>query len=633
MRLRFTLLIALGMLWCPICRAQSWSSLMSDSFIAQHTDSITVKEQKPAHWDYEQGLVLFALNREWERTGDGKYFRYIQKNLDSFLDAEGNIRTYKLEEYNIDNIPTGRLLLMLYRQTGQEKYLKAAKFVRGQIETQPRTKEGGFWHKKRYPNQMWLDGLYMGEPFYAEYSAYFREDKNFDDIANQFIWMEKNARDPKTGLLYHAWDESREMKWADAKKGTSPNFWGRAIGWYIMAIADVLDYFPENHPKRKELEAIFKRLMPVVVRYQDPATGCWWQVFDKGGAPGNYVEASASCMMVYGLAKGVRQGLLDPSFLAAAKKGYQGILKEFVETDDKGLLHLNKTVSVGGLGGNPYRDGSYEYYLSEPIKKDDLKGIGPFILASIEMEIAAEQNAGKGKKVGLDYFFNNEYGKDKEGNRFRFHYIWEDPRDSGYSLWGSIFRDLGARTVSVETAPTEAALKGLSVYIIVDPDTPKETENPNYMTEEYARVIYDWVKAGGTLVILGNDTENAELKKFNILAGKFGIQFSDKNINMVKNNMYEQGKLTFDGYHSIFRDVKKIFVKELVTLQVQPSVRPVLSAGSDVIMAVAEVGKGRVFALGDPWIYNEYLNGRRLPMEYENFKAAKNLSLWLLRAK
>ncbi|WP_420155453.1 glycoside hydrolase family 88 protein [Siphonobacter sp.] len=606
---------------------EPWSVRMANSMLAQAADSSTVQVLKSNHWNYEQGVLLNALNRVWERTGDGKYFHYIQKSIDAYVNDQGDIRTYKFDDYNIDNIPTGRLLLMLYQQTGKEKYLKAAQFVHSQLETQPRTKEGGYWHKKRYPNQMWLDGLYMAEPFSAEYALIFKEPKHFDNIANQFIWMEKNSRDEKTGLLYHAYDESRQQKWADPKTGKSPNFWGRAIGWYVMALVDVLDYFPMDHPKRPELVAIYKRLMPAVVKYQDPASGCWWQVTDKGGKEGNYLEASASSMFVYGLAKGVRTGLLDASYLKAAQKGYAGMLKEFIKTDDKGLVHLDKTVSVGGLGGDPYRDGSYEYYLSEKIRLDDLKGVGPFILASIEVETIPELSVGKGKTVGLDYFFNNERTSKGE----RFHYTWEDYRDSGYSLWGSIFRDYGAKTVSVPEAPTAASLKKLNVYIIVDPDTKKETPQPNYMTEAYAKVIADWVKGGGTLVLLANDTSNAEIKNFNILAGKFGIQFTDKNVNMVKNNVYDQGKFVFEGNHPVFGNTKKIFVKEVVTLTTKAPAKPVLTANGDQIMAVAEVGKGRVFVLGDPWIYNEYLNGKRLPMEFENFKAAKELSKWLLK--
>lgn len=615
-------------------QTNNWSEKMANVMIETHKDSITYKEEgKSARWDYEQAIILKAIERVWYRTGDAKYFRFILNNMDSYVNDKGEIRTYKGEHLNIDNITGGRLLVMLYRETGKEKFKLAADLLRKQLKNQPRTKEGGFWHKKIYPNQMWLDGLYMAEPFYAEYSKAFNETENFDDIANQFIWMEKNARDAKTGLLYHGWDESREQQWANKTTGTSPNFWDRALGWYVMALVDVLDTFPKNHPKRPELIAIYQRLMPAIIKYQDPKEGCWYQVMDKINGKGNYMEASGSAMFVYGLAKGVRMGYLNKSFLANAEKGYQGMLKNFISVDAKGIPHYEKTVSVSGLGGKPYRDGSYEYYLKEPVRRDDLKGIAPFIMASVEMEIAKEQKVGKGKKVALDYYFNHEYRPTKDGKTERFHYTWEDGKDSGYSLWGDIFEHFGATLTNIPDAPRANNLKGLDVYIIVDPDTKKETANPNFIQKADIDAIEKWVKAGGTLVMLANDSANVELPHFNQLATRFGIEFTNKSRNMVKNDVYEQGKFLLSGNHPIFKDTKKIFVKELSILSLKAPAKAVLSEGGDNVMAVANVGKGRVFALGDPWIYNEYLNGKRLPLEYENFKAAKNLATWLLNYK
>ena len=610
----------------------NWSERMANAMLETHKDSITYKEEgKFARWDYEQAILLKALERVWTRTGDGKYYQFILKNIDSYVNEKGEIKTYKGEQFNIDNITGGRILLMLYRETGKEKFKLAADLLRNQLKNQPRTKEGGFWHKKIYPNQMWLDGLYMGEPFYAEYSKAFDEPQNFDDIANQFIWMEKHARDAKTGLLYHGWDESKEQKWANKTTGTSPNFWDRALGWYVMAILDVLDTFPKEHPKRPELISIFQRLMPAIVKFQDPEEGCWYQVMDKMDGKGNYLEASGTAMFVYGLAKGVRMGYLDKSYLQNAQKGYQGMVKNFISTDEKGIPHYEKVVLVSGLGGNPYRDGSYEYYLKEPIRRDDLKGVAPFIMASVEMEILEEQSIGKGKNVGLDEYFNHEFRKTKEGKLERFHYTWEDEKDSGYSLLGNIFKDYGATLKTVPEAPNANNLKDLDVYIIVDPDTKKETENPNYIEKQAIDNIEKWVKAGGTLVMLANDSANVELPHFNQLAKRFGIEFKDKSINMVKNNVYEQGKVLIPDNHEIFKDVKKIFVKELSVLSLKEPARATISENGNVIMAVANYGKGSVFALGDPWIYNEYLNGKRLPMEFENFKAAKNLAVWLLK--
>lgn len=340
----------------------------------------------PARWTYEHGLILKGIERVWASTKKKEYLDFIQQNIDHFVADDGSIRTYALDSYNLDNILPGRALLFLYNTTGNEKYRKAAALLREQLKTHPRTSVGGFWHKKIYPSQMWLDGLFMAEPFYAEYAATFNEDAAFEDIARQFILMESHARDDKTGLLYHGWDESRKQRWADPVTGRSPNFWARAMGWYAMALVETLDYFPRRHRQRAELIAILNRLAKAVAKYQESRSGLWYQVMDRGGEKGNYLESSAACMFVYALAKGVRNGYLPARYMKTAMDGYRGILREFVKTDAAGRLNLSGTVAVAGLGGNPYRDGSYEYYVNEKVVTNDPKGIGAFLFAATEME-------------------------------------------------------------------------------------------------------------------------------------------------------------------------------------------------------------------------------------------------------
>ena len=625
-----------------------WSQRMVASIMTNNADSIAyVKEGKDAHWEYEMGVLLEGVKQVWYRTADDRYFQYIQKNMDRYINADGSIRTYKLDEYNLDYITPGRSLLLLSQQSlpGKEKYRKAADLLYKQLTQQPRTKEGGFWHKKRYPYQMWLDGLYMAEPFYAEYNALFgrsngEDSKHFDDIINEFVWMEKHARDSKTGLIYHGWDESHEQKWANPKTGTSPNFWSRAMGWYAMGLVDVLDYIPQTHPRRSEMIAILQRLMPALVKYQDPKSGCWYQVTDRVGDKGNYLEASGTGMFVYALAKGIRMGYLPVSMMPAARKGYDGMLKQFISTDAKGLIHLEKTVLVGGLGGTPYRDGSYEYYLSEPLRQDDLKGVGPFIMASVEMEIArsgdpVEGGVGKGKTVAVDNYFNHESRKgydqiDGPGQSEPFHYTWEDQQHSGFFWWGNIFRNLGAKTTTITGAPTAASLKGIDVYIIVDPDTPKETPKPNYVSENDINAIANWVQAGGVLVLMANDTSNCEHVHFNKLAARFGMQFLPKNRNMVQGNQFEQGKISIAASNSIFPQTRTVYIKELSPLDIKSPAKAAVTDAGDVIMGVANIGKGTVFAVGDPWLYNEYVDGRKIPANYQNFQAAMDLAIWLL---
>ncbi|MGA9350487.1 MAG: glycoside hydrolase family 88 protein [Anaerolineae bacterium] len=358
---------------------QAWSVRMADSVMKRHP-------LLSKRWHYEPGVALLALKQVWLKTGQQKYYDYIKRNMDEFVGPDGEISTYRLEEYNLDQINEGKLLFLLYDTTGDERYKKAAYLLRRQLRTHPRTSEGGFWHKQIYPHQMWLDGIYMASPFYAEFARRFDEPQGFDDVAHQIILIEKHTRDPRTGLLFHGWDESKSQKWADPESGCSPSFWARAIGWYAMAIPDVLDHFPRNHPQRDELLAIFETTVAAIARVQDPASGVWYQVLDQGDRAGNYLESSASCMFVYAIAKGVRKGYLGEEVLAVARRGYEDILKQFVEVDEQGLVNLNGICSVGGLGGAPYRDGSFAYYVSEKVVTNEYKGVGAFVMASTEME-------------------------------------------------------------------------------------------------------------------------------------------------------------------------------------------------------------------------------------------------------
>jgi unsaturated rhamnogalacturonyl hydrolase len=612
-------------------QSRSQSERMAAMAMTRWQNSWGSDPARSERWSYEQGVVLKGIENVWLNTGDGKYFNFIQRSIDRFVNDDGTIKTYRLDEYNIDNINKGKLLMTLYRVTEKEKYKKAADLLREQLKTHPRTNEGGFWHKKIYPYQMWLDGLYMGEPFYAEYAATFHEDAAFDDIAKQFIWMETHARDPKTGLLYHGWDESRQQRWANPQTGLSPNFWARAIGWYAMALVDTLDYFPENHPQRAALVAILNRLALALEKYQQPNSGLWYQVLDKPTEKGNYLEASAACMFVYALAKGVRRGYLPDRYLSISQKGYQGILAQFIKTDTNGQVSLEGTVGVAGLGGNPYRDGSYQYYIGEKTVTNDPKGVGAFLMASSEIEMSANRALGKGKTVKLDSYFNAETKKDITGQVVPWHYKWEERANGGYALWGHLFRSLGAMTKRLTEAPTAASLKGTHIYIIVDPDTPQEREHPNYIEPAHVKAITDWVKAGGVLVFMGNDVGNMEFDHFNQLARQFGIQFNKDSRNKVPGNEFEKGLLSVSAGDPIFKTARRLYLKEISTLSLTPPAKATFRDDRDVIMAVMKLGRGTVFAVGDPWFYNEYLDGRKLPPTFDNYQAARDLTKWLFQ--
>lgn len=606
------------------------SAKMAETMIRIWGDSLQLAGRH-AHWTYDQGVVLEGFTGLWKNTGDGKYFRFIQKGLDHYIEKDGSIRTYKSEDYNIDNIKNGRSLLMLYKVTNEEKYKLAADKLKAQLDKQPRTKEGGFWHKKRYPYQMWLDGLYMAEPFYAEYAAMHHDEAAFKDITRQFVLMEQHSRDDKTGLLYHGYDESRAQRWSDKNTGRSPNFWGRAMGWYGMALVDALEYYPAAHPGRDSLLKILNRLAAAVKKYQDPSSGCWYQVLDKASAKGNYLEASATCMFVYTLAKGVRLGYLPATYNTVAAKGYEGIMKRFIRTAPEGGVNLEGTVSVAGLGGDPYRDGSYAYYLSEKVVTNDPKGVGAYMMAANEMEQAAIPKTGKNITVTIDNFFNNEFRKGITGQPESWHYVWNENDNGGFSLWGHIFHNRGAVTTTLTEAPTAASLAKSNILIMVDPDTEKETVKPNYMTEAHATAIANWVKQGGVLVVLQNDAGNSEIKTFNTLTDKFGIHFKEDSRNHVEGKQWEQGALFIPAGNSVFANTKKIYIKEISTLELKQPAKALYTDKGDVIMATAKVGKGAVFAVGDPWFYNEYLDGRRLPESFENYQAATDLTEWLFK--
>lgn len=369
-----------------ISDTMKWSKRMALSVIKRHPEAFQIDEQKTPKWDYVHGLVLTSMEKLYKKTGDNQYYEYIKNYADALIDQKGLINTYKFEDYNIDMITAGRILFNLYSTTKESKYLEAMKLLRKQIAEQPRTTEGGFWHKKRYPNQMWLDGLYMGEPFYAQYTATFENGKQLNDVAKQFELIQKHATDPKTGLLYHAWDESKLMDWSNKETGTSPNFWSRSIGWYAMALVDVLDYFPKNHPKRKVLIGYLNSLAVALDKAKDEKFGLWYQVTDQGNREGNYLESSGSSMFIYALAKGVNKGYLPAKYKVIANNSFNSLTSQLIKTGDNGEITITQACAVAGLGGNPYRDGSYNYYVNERKKDNDPKATGSFILAALELD-------------------------------------------------------------------------------------------------------------------------------------------------------------------------------------------------------------------------------------------------------
>ena len=287
-----------GLITLSGCAEKKMFVRMADSEMKRNPESWMVDFSKDLKWNYCHGLELEAIYDVYRKSGDKKYYNYALSYADTVINSDGTIKSYKLEEYNIDRLNSGKMLFPIYAQTKDEKYRLAMSLLKSQMDTHPRISNGGFWHKKIYPNQVWLDGLYMAGPFLAEYGATFNVPALFDEVALQLTTAYEDLIDDKTGLLYHGWDESRQQRWADPVTGRSPNFWSRSIGWYMMALVDVLDFMPENHPKRNEIIDILNKISAAVEKYRDPASGMWYEVTDEGTRQGNYLESSGSAMFI-----------------------------------------------------------------------------------------------------------------------------------------------------------------------------------------------------------------------------------------------------------------------------------------------------------------------------------------------
>lgn len=354
---------------------------------------MTRNPQNHRRWDYTAGVVLGAIEKVGAARRDSTMLNYVRRNMERYVKPDGSIEGYLPTEYNIDAIAQGRVVFPLAARTRDPRWHAAATRLRDQLRTHPRTSEGGFWHKQIYPQQMWLDGLYMGQPFYAQYAATIarpaERDSIFADVAKQFLLVARHTRDSRTGLMYHGWDAARVQPWVDKETGLSPHFWARAMGWYMMGVVETLDWLPATHPDREAIIRTLQDAADAITRAQDPVTGLWWDILDAPNREGNYLEASASSMFVYALAKGARHGYLAPRFRTVATRGFDGILSNLVRESSYGVSLIN-VCQVSGLGGAPrrdgsMRDGSYAYYISEPVVTDDYKGVGPLMLAALEL--------------------------------------------------------------------------------------------------------------------------------------------------------------------------------------------------------------------------------------------------------
>jgi unsaturated rhamnogalacturonyl hydrolase len=368
--------------------AAAWTSRLVESVVARRGRSLALGEYNPesgamARWTYTTGLLAHAVDEAGKRLGRDEWRDWAEDVIGSYVDAEGGVETYRRDTFNVDQLNSGKMLLRLHEKTGEARYRKAADYLHSQFDEHPRTRDGAFWHKQIYPWQVWLDGVYMAGPFHAGYLAAYAPDPDWADVLAEFRTCYDWLRDPRSGLYFHAWDEARAQPWADPRTGLSEEFWGRGLGWYAMALVDVLEILPESAPEHGILKEYLRELAAALVKVQSPENGLWSQVLDQPGGLGNYREASASSMFVYALAKGVNHGWLGDEYRSPARRGYLGILRHFVRAAPDGSLSLDQICEVAGLGFG--RDGSYGYYMNEPIVTNDPKGVGPFIFAGLEV--------------------------------------------------------------------------------------------------------------------------------------------------------------------------------------------------------------------------------------------------------
>jgi unsaturated rhamnogalacturonyl hydrolase len=360
-----------------------WSVRMAD-YVMNRSDSLIYYVDRNPKWAYDVAFLGMAIDRLG--NVDRKYSKYMEDWVNYFVQPDGSVIDYRIEEYNLDRIFPGRNVMTLYRRTNETRYKLALDNFILQLRTHPKTNSGGYWHKKIYPWQMWLDGIFMGSTYMVQYAKEFNTPEWFDVATAQTKMIYDKTLDPVSGLLMHAWDESRQQKWCDPETGKSHYPWSRATGWYIMAISDILEYLPDNHPDRDDLIQILQNTCDALLKVQDPKTGLWFQVLNQGGREGNYIEGSGSSMYAYVFARGAHRGYLDKKYLGIAETAFENIIKELITVDENGLITMHNICGGCGLGGNPYRDGSYEYYINEKRVDNDPKGVAPFILAAIELD-------------------------------------------------------------------------------------------------------------------------------------------------------------------------------------------------------------------------------------------------------
>ena len=534
----------------------------------------------------ELATLLNGVDAAWYNTANGSYYQYAKQTVDRLIESDGSTLAPTAHTNLPNEVALGRPLLLLYRATQEEKYYKAALLLRRQLSSQT----GGDASSSNRTYQMQVDDLYAVEPFYAEYASIFQEPQDFANITRPFTSAEEHLRPSKTNALIRARDAGR----------------------YMMALIDTLPYYPANDPGRAELLTLLNRTAAFVVKLQDSDTDIWLQVLGTLQKKGNGLDPKATCMFVYALQKGVRLGYLPQSYSGSATRAWRGLLSHSVQDDASGFMTVTGTNKDAAAINNP-------------------EEAGFFLLAGTEMDLAPEADLARGQTVMIDAWFNSQQRTNAAGQKEYFHYKWDDYSFSGFSIFGHIFTSHGAALDTLYSAPTAAKLKGAQYYVIVSPDIPVKNPHPNYVQAEDAGQVAEWVKQGGVLILMENDPANADIDHLNLIADRFGIHFNDVLSHHVVGDDFPAGQIAMDGSGPVFHHPHMLYMKDTCTISPQSPAEALLKDKGDIMMASARYGRGFVFAVVDPWLYNEYTDGRKKLPLHDNYAAGKELVLWLIK--
>ena len=546
---------------------QPLSSQVANAAIERFPKGSLSSPGKARHYDL--AMLLEGIDASWYGTADGRYYDYIQDSIDPLMAPGGDLSSSDPAANSLDDILLGRQLLLLYRVKLDPRYYQAATVLRRRLGSEPAASSAGL------TGELIDHRVGLTQPFLAEYASVFNQPGDFGEITRHLAAIDQHIRDSKT----------------------APGLSALGMARYMMALADSLPYYPDDDPGRTQLIEILKRTAAAAVHFQDAGSGLWYQVLGKTGGQGNSFASSTACMFTYALEKGVRLGYLPQGYQARAQRSWRGI----------------------------------QSHRSDPEIMNDPQALGAFLLAASEMEKATEATTGLGKTVLLDAWYNSQTRKNGAGQTILFHYKWDDFSNSGFSFFGHIFRMHGAATKTLTTAPIVDNLKAAQFYIIVSPDNPSKTPQPHYMNAQDAGQIAAWVKQGGVLIMMENDPDNADITHLDVLADIFGLHFNNVLTHYVIGDQFDMGRMELPHPTAPFTRPHILYMKDTCSLSLSRGATPLLQWKGDTMMAVAHYGKGTVVAVTDPWLYNEYTDGRKLPPDYDNFAAGQEFVRWLLQ--